>query len=116
MATAMIPSLDAEIARQEQAARALLQAQERERAGSVTHAERPLLLMGESGRALDRFLGALQSGDPTRISSASTALLDTREAREWLDGGQKQLEAQPWRSAPAADQGREPAQDGVLAR
>ena len=116
MATAMIPSLDAEIARQEQAARALLLAQERERPGPVAPAARPLLLMGESGHALDRFLGALRSGDATRISAASSALLDTRQAHEWLEGGQKQLETQPWRPGPAAGQVHESVPDAMLAR
>ncbi|MGY1408187.1 hypothetical protein ACW5EG_01190 [Luteimonas sp. A611] len=123
MASAVIPSLDGEIARQEEAARALLRAQERERSAddrqlAPAQADRPLLYMGESGRALDRFMDAVQSGDGARISAASAALLDTKQAQDWLEAGRTQLEEQPWGLAPVAGQVAEgsPVVDAALAR
>ena len=123
MASAVIPSLDGEIARQEEAARALLRVQEPERRSAErqfapAQADRPLLHMGESGRALDRFMGALQSGDAARISAASAALLDTKQAHDWLEAGRTQLEVQPWRFAPVAGPAAEggPVVDAALAR
>ncbi|MDH5831572.1 phospholipase [Luteimonas sp. M1R5S18] len=118
MASAMIPSLDAEIARQEQAARALLrdrrpaesaQAPAREGAGEAdagarsgrapepAGAVRNPLWQGESGRALGRLLDALRDGDADRIGAASADLLDTRAARDWLQAGVAKLEATPAR-------------------
>lgn len=118
MASAMIPSLDAEIARQEQAARALLrdrraaepaQAPAREGAGEddagarsgrapePAGAVRNPLWQGESGRALGRLLDALRDGDADRIGAASADLLDTRAARDWLHAGVAKLETTPAR-------------------
>ena len=121
MASAVIPSLDGEIARQEDVARGLLRAHERaagDRHVVSAQVDRPLLHMGESGRALDRFMEAVRSGDAGRVSAASAALLDTRQARDWLEAGRAQLDVQPWRSAPVAGQGAAggPAVDGALAR
>ena len=114
MASAMIPSLDGEIARQEQAARALLDA--RQRGGA--RIERPLLHTGESGQALDRFLEALKSGDAGRISAASAAMLETPQARGWLRVGQQRLDALQSRQAPvpAIEQEARQPDDAVLAR
>ena len=114
MASAMIPSLDGEIARQEQAARALLDARGRE-APSV---DRPLLHTGESGQALDRFLEALKSGDAGRISAASAAILETPQARGWLQDGQQRLDALQPRQVPGPAIGHEVRQpdDALLAR
>lgn len=114
MASAMIPSLDGEIARQEQAARALLEA--RRRGGA--RIERPLLHTGESGQALDRFLEALKSGDAGRISAASAAMLETPQARGWLRVGQQRLDALQSRQAPvpAIEQEARQPDDAVLAR
>ncbi|MDH5835130.1 phospholipase [Luteimonas kalidii] len=119
MAGAMIPSLDVEIARQERAARALLQSRQRAQSGPVpaesgaarpdsgtgrtTDAEvRSPLWQGESGRALGRLLDALREGDAERIGAASTDLLGTSAARDWLQAGQARLDAMPPRR-PAAD-------------
>ncbi len=114
MASAMIPSLDGEIARQEQAARALLDA--RRRGGA--RIERPLLHTGESGQALDRFLEALKSSDAGRISAASAAMLETPQARGWLRDGQQRLDALQSRQAPApaVEQEARQTDDAVLAR
>ncbi|MGJ4729877.1 hypothetical protein [Luteimonas sp. SDU101] len=111
MDSAMIPSLDGEIARQEEAARALL----RMRGRDAPPVDRPLLHTGESGRALDSLLDAIKSGDGARISAASAAMLDTPQARHWLRDGEARLDGL---QSPAVAPGREasPPEEAALAR
>ncbi|MGJ4802873.1 hypothetical protein [Luteimonas sp. SDU82] len=111
MDSAMIPSLDGEIARQEEAARALL----RMRGRDAPPVDRPLLHTGESGRALDSLLDAIKSGDGARISAASAAMLDTPQARHWLRDGEARLDGL---QSTAVAPGREasPPEEAALAR
>lgn len=117
MATAVIPSLDAEIARRERAARELLD--RHLQAGPAAATDSPLqsVLRGESGQALARFLEAIRDGDGAKISASAAALLETPPARLWMQSGQAQLDARDAQSTSARDdvEARQAA-EAVLAR
>lgn len=117
MATAVIPSLDAEIARRERAARELLD--RHLQAGPAAATDSPLqsVLRGESGQALARFLEAIRDGDGAKISASAAALLETPPARLWMQPGQAQLDARDAQSTSARDdvEARQAA-EAVLAR
>lgn len=115
MATAVIPSLDAEIARRERAARELLD-RGRDQAQA---AQTPLqsVLRGESGQAMTRFLDALREGDAGKISASAAALLETPPARLWMQSGQVELEARAAQSGSIQqDTEARQAADALLAR
>src|SRR5690606_7382626 len=92
MATAVIPSLDAEIARREQAARAFLDARTQAPPAPLTQPPAHPALRGESGQAMAQYFEALRSADPARISATASALLETPAARQWIELGRAQLE------------------------
>lgn len=93
MASAVIPSLDAEIARREQAARAFLDGRAQASPDPAMDSPARSALRGGSGNAMAQFLDALQGGDPARISAAASGLLETPAARQWMQDGQAQLAA-----------------------
>lgn len=121
MQSAMIPSLDHDIAQREQAARASLQQaggrEDVERAPGLPVAAagaaiRPSWLTEDGAQALGRYLDAVTSGDAGRIPGAAGELLATPDAAAWLERGRAQLEAAR-DAAPAA--GMRPAVEEGLA-
>lgn len=122
MQSAMIPSLDHDIAQREQAARGLLQrAGERDGGGQVpglpaataAPAIHPPWLTDQGAQALDRYLDALKSGDADRIPEAAGELVRTPDAAAWLERGRAQLE--PVRDAAPAAAMRAPAEEELAA-
>src|SRR5690606_39002389 len=117
MAPAAIPGLEAEIARRERAARALLD--RHLQAGPAAATDSPLqsVLRGESGRALGRCREAIRDGDGAKISASAAERLETPPARLWMQSGQAQLDARDAQSTSARDdvEARQAA-EAVLAR
>jgi hypothetical protein len=120
MQSAMIPSLDHDIAQREQAARAMLQrAGDQVDAGQRTAspaaeagiAVRPSWLGGDGVPALERYLDAVKSGEAERVSTAAAALMDTSGANAWLQKGHAQLEAM--REAAAVEGLRRPGEEAT---
>ena len=105
MASAVLPSLDSEIARREQAARAFLDTHARATPAPASQSPAHPALRGESGQAMAQFFEALRSGDPARISATAGALMETPAARQWIQHGQAQLEAQAQAQAAASEAG-----------
>ncbi|MCD9031242.1 hypothetical protein LDO32_05805 [Luteimonas sp. Y-2-2-4F] len=99
MGTAMIPSLDREIAQQEQVARELLQRERQPSRGAPQRdadagaSPERASLGGEFGGALDRLLSAVKNGDGEAFSRASSELMNTPAAQAWLERGRAQAEA-----------------------
>ena len=102
MSSAVLPSLDAEIARREQAARAFLDTRAQATPAPALQSPAHPALRGESGQAMAQFFEALRTADPARISAAGNALMETPAARQWLQDGQAQLEAQARATASEA--------------
>src|SRR5690606_34451442 len=122
MATAVIPSLDAEIARREQAARAFLDARSQAPEARTQAPPAPLTqppahpaLRGESGRAMAQYFEALRSADPARISATASALLETPAARQWIEQGRAQLEQAQAQAAAGHAASREQASGAQMA-
>lgn len=103
MASAVLPSMDRHVEALESDARALLQRARLDIRESSTPGDRPALLSGDTGTALERLLAAVASGDDAAAARASAAMLHTGGATTWLAGGHAQLEARDRLVVPDAD-------------